>query len=151
MTFLLDTNVMLRLVEPTHLQHRDAADATDLLGRQGHALCLVPQNSYEFWVVSTRPARDNGRGKTPDEVLAEFAFFQAHFVVHPDTPAVFAERAGLMAAHKPTGKPAHDARLVAAMRVHGLAHLLTFNDRDFRRYPGVTAVSPAGVLGQPIP
>jgi hypothetical protein len=40
------------------------------------------------------------------------------------------------------GKNAHDARLVAAMRVHGLTHLLTFNAQDFRRYPGINVVTP---------
>jgi hypothetical protein len=44
------------------------------------------------------------------------------------------------------GKNGHDARLVAAMMVHGLTHLLTFNVQDFRRYPGITAVTPADVL-----
>jgi hypothetical protein len=33
-------------------------------------------------------------------------------------------------------------RLVAAMVVHGLTHILTFNIRDFARYAEVTAVHP---------
>ena len=44
------------------------------------------------------------------------------------------------------GKNAHDARFVAAMSVHGLSHLLTFNSQDFRQYPAITAVAPADVL-----
>jgi hypothetical protein len=44
------------------------------------------------------------------------------------------------------GKNGHDARLVAAMMAHGLAHLLTFNAQDFRPYPGITAVTPTHVL-----
>ncbi|MEK7832647.1 MAG: hypothetical protein AAB401_16260 [Acidobacteriota bacterium] len=40
------------------------------------------------------------------------------------------------------GKPAHDARIVAAMKVHGIAHLLTFNVGDFKRFPNITVVSP---------
>ena len=151
MNVLLDTNVLLRSAEPGHAQHQQARDATDLLGKQGHTLCLVPQNFYEFWVVSTRPLAQNGRGKAPDEVLAEFAFLESHFAVFPDTPAVFDEWKKLMAAYKTTGKPSHDARFVAAMLAHGITHILTFNDQDFRRYAGITPISPAGVTAPPPP
>jgi hypothetical protein len=44
------------------------------------------------------------------------------------------------------GKNAHDARLVAAMNVHGLTQLLTFNNQDFQRYPGISVVTPDDVL-----
>ncbi len=32
------------------------------------------------------------------------------------------------------GKQVHDANLVATMLTHGIAHLLTFNEADFRRF-----------------
>ena len=35
-----------------------------------------------------------------------------------------------------------DARLVAAMTVHGVRHVLTFNGEDFSRYPGITVLDP---------
>jgi len=44
------------------------------------------------------------------------------------------------------GKNGHDARLVAAMTVHGLTHLLSFNAQDFRQYRAITVVTPADVL-----
>ena len=63
-------------------------------------------------MVSTRPAARNGRGKTPDEVAAEFSFLKTHFTVLPDTPAVFPEwgTKTLVTTYKVIGKPAHDAR-----------------------------------------
>jgi predicted nucleic acid-binding protein len=149
MNILLDTNIPLRMAEVGHPHYREALDATDVLGKQGHVLCLVPQNFYEFWVVSTRPAAQNGRGKTPDEVVAEFAFLETHFTVLADTPAVFDEWKRLVAAYRVVGKPSHDARLVAAMLAHGVTHILTFNDQDFRRYAGITALAPAGVVIPP--
>jgi predicted nucleic acid-binding protein len=151
MNTLLDTNILLRSMDQGHAQHQEAVDSTDLLAVQGHALCLVPQNFYAFWVVSTRPVAQNGRGKTPDEVLAEFAFFESHFALFPDTPAVFGEWKQLMAAYKPVGKPAHDARLVAAMKAHGITHILTFNDQDYRRYAGITVLTPAQVIASAQP
>lgn len=152
MNILLDTNISLRMFEPTHAHYQLALDATDLLNLQEHDLYLVPQNYYEYWVVATRPLAQNGQGKTPDEVLVEFDTLDAQFRFLSDTDDVYREWRRLIAGHKPTGKPAHDARLVAAMQVHGLTHLLTFNVADFRRYPGIRAVDPAAVAaGSPLP
>ncbi len=145
MNILVDTNVILRSAEPGHVQHQAAIDAIDALAKQGNTLCLVPQNFYEFWVVSARPLAQNGRGKSPDEVIAEFSFLESHFAVLSDNRTVFDEWKRLMAGYKVTGKPSHDARLVAAMLAHGITHILTFNDQDFRRYAGVTVISPASV------
>jgi predicted nucleic acid-binding protein len=39
----------------------------------------------------------------------------------------------------------HDARLVAAMRVHGVKRILTFNDKDFARYTDIEAEHPRSV------
>jgi len=43
------------------------------------------------------------------------------------------------------GKTTHDARLVAAMKVHGLNSIPTFDTGDFKRYPGIEVVHPADV------
>ncbi len=45
-----------------------------------------------------------------------------------------------------SGIQVHDARMVAAMRVHGIANLLTLNAKDFRRFSGITVLSPDEVL-----
>ena len=36
--------------------------------------------------------------------------------------------------HAVSGKNVHDARMVAAMVVHGVESILTFNTQDFLRY-----------------
>ncbi|MEX0641079.1 MAG: hypothetical protein WD468_00180 [Pirellulales bacterium] len=43
------------------------------------------------------------------------------------------------------GKPAHDARLVAAMTRHSITHILTFNVDDFRRFSGIEVLQPQTV------
>jgi hypothetical protein len=43
------------------------------------------------------------------------------FLLLPDTPAIYPAWEALVIQHKVSGKPAHDARLVAAMQVHGLS------------------------------
>ena len=50
-----------------------------------------------------------------------------------------------MAVHEVSGKPAYDARLVAAMQVHGLIEILTFDKTGFTRYPGLRAIDPREV------
>jgi hypothetical protein len=35
------------------------------------------------------------------------------------------------------------------MLLHGVSHILTFDDVDFHRFPEVTALSPAAVLAAP--
>jgi hypothetical protein len=62
MNVLLDTNILGRIVEVGHPQHRVASDATDALRRNGDAPCLLPQVLYELWVVATRPTAVNGLG-----------------------------------------------------------------------------------------
>ena len=44
------------------------------------------------------------------------------------------------------GAKVHDARLVAAMLVHGVPSILTLNDRDFARYSEVSAVHPRAIF-----
>lgn len=63
----------------------------------------------------------------------------------PDTEQIHAEWRRLVVTHSVVGVKVHDARLVAAMHVHGLTHLLTLNERDFARYPGITVVQPQQV------
>jgi hypothetical protein len=48
----------------------------------------------------------------------------------------------LVVQHDVKGRNAHDARLVAAMNVHGVGHILTFNITDFTRYPGIIVLDP---------
>ncbi len=150
MSTLLDTNLLSRSAQPLHPMHQQAVDAIAALRLQGEDLCLVPQNFYEFWVVCTRPVAQNGLGLTPAEAQAEITKLKSLFTVLDDTPAIFAEWEQLVVAHQVSGKNAHDARLVAAMKVHGIGRILTFNPADFKRYPGITVLSPQDVLSPPV-
>jgi predicted nucleic acid-binding protein len=148
---LVDTNILNRLAEPGHRLYRDAFDAIAALRAQGHTICIVPQNVYEFWVVCTRPTSANGLGKSAAESVAELATFRRTMTLLEDTPAILPQWERLVTTHAVLGKNAHDARLVAAMLVHGVTHLLTFDDQDFRRFTAVTVLRPAAVLATPPP
>jgi predicted nucleic acid-binding protein len=149
MNILLDTNILTRAAQPGHPMHRAAVDAVAELRRQGEIFCLVPQNLYEFWVVCTRPAAQNGLGLTPAETQAELSRLKTLFTLLDDTPAIFPQWEQLVTQYQVSGKNAHDARLVAAMMVHGLGRILTFNASDFQRYPPLTVLDPRQVLAAP--
>jgi predicted nucleic acid-binding protein len=146
MSTLLDTNLLTRSSQPRHPMHQLAADAVATIRQTSMPLCLVPQNLYEYWVVATRPLAQNGLGLTPREAEKEVTRFKSLFAVLEDTPAIFPAWEQLVVQHQVRGKNAHDAGLVAAMTVHGVGGLLTFNKPDFARYEHIAVVSPQDVL-----
>lgn len=145
MNTLLDTNVLLRHAKPTDPAHPTARAAISTLQAGGDTLCLFPQNLYEFWAAATRPLDANGLGLTAAECDAQLSQFEQLFRLLLDPPALLAEWRAVVVAHDCKGKVAHDARLVAAMTVLGVTRVLTFNDKDFRRYPHLTVLNPHAV------
>jgi predicted nucleic acid-binding protein len=146
MSILLDTNILVCSVHAGHAMQRLAADFVDELLRQGETLCLVPQNVYEFWVVCTRPAAQNGLGMSLAQAQTELARLKTLFTLLDDTPAIFPHWEQLVIQYQVQGKNAHDARLVAAMIVHGLNRILTRNVGDFQRYQTLTVLDSQQVI-----
>lgn len=142
MSYLVDTNVLLRLVQKNHPMRPDARRALVTLRKQGEELCIIPQNIIEFWAVATRPLDKNGLGLTVEEASREIRELKRIFKLRTDSPLIFAEWETLVAQYQVLGKQVHDTRLVAAMKAHGLSHLLTFNTDDFKRFTDITLVSP---------
>lgn len=145
MTYLVDTNVLLRATQPSHPAHAAATGAVRNLLTRGERLCVLPQNLIEFWAVATRPAESNGLGLEVGEAAVELDRLKAISELLPDTPAIYPEWEALGRAHQVKGKEAHDARIAAAMLARGVTHILTFNGGDFKRFEGVTTVDPADV------
>ncbi|HEV7377856.1 MAG TPA: type II toxin-antitoxin system VapC family toxin [Pyrinomonadaceae bacterium] len=145
MSYLVDTNVLLRLVQKNHPMKPDARRALVSLRKQGEELCITPQNVIEFYAVATRPLTDNGLGLSADEAAREIRKLKRIFKLRPDSQAIFIEWEQLVAQYQVMGKQAHDTRLVAAMKSHGLTHILTFNVKDFKRFIDIAAVSPQAV------
>lgn len=142
MVIFVDTNLLLRYVEIGHPHHGQAAEALEQLRTAGHDLAIVPQNVFEFWVVSTRPTAQNGLGLTAERTAEEIGRFVDLYSVFHDDHLVYDAWRDLVTRYKVLGKPAHDARLVAAMLRHGVTHLRTFNAPDFARYAEITAIAP---------
>jgi len=130
MPFLVDTNILLRSIDPAHPMNAIAVQALTTLRGQGEQLCIVPQNLIEFWSVYTRPLERNGLGRTPAEANVELVQLKTFFPLLPDVPAIYPEWERLVSAYAVRSVNVHDARLVATMLVHGLTHILKFNIRD---------------------
>jgi predicted nucleic acid-binding protein len=109
MSYLVDTNVLLRLVQQNHPMHADALRALVLLRNQGAELCLSSQNLIEFWAVATRPLAHNGLGLTGHEASQEMQRLKKLFKLRADVPAIFLEWEKLVAQHQMLGKQTHDA------------------------------------------
>ena len=104
-----------------------------------------PQNVLEFLNTCTRPVDRNGYGLSPQDSDQRARFFEQKLRLLPDNLAIHEEWRRLLVTYSVSGVQVHDARLVAAMRVHGIKHILTFNDRDFTRYADIQAVRPRTV------
>lgn len=89
MRFLVDTNVLTCLAQPNHAQHALVLDALAALAGRGDEACIVPQNVYEFWVVSTRPREQNGLGLDAAQVKAELARMTDLFRMVRDERAIY--------------------------------------------------------------
>jgi predicted nucleic acid-binding protein len=107
---------------------------------------LARQNLYEFWAVATRPNDANGLNYNHEQAIGELSVLKKIYHLIDDIPAIYPAWENLVRDHEVKGKNAHDARLVAAMNVHGVNQILTFNESDFSRYDGVTVLTPAAVL-----
>ncbi|MGA2848480.1 MAG: type II toxin-antitoxin system VapC family toxin [Terracidiphilus sp.] len=133
MAVLLDTNVLLRLVQPHHPSAPLALRALQTLRTSNEMLHITQQNIVEFWAVATRPIAANGLGFSPEQAAAEIDALRRLFLLLPELPLQEAWEQ-LVVDHRVSGKNAHDARMVAAMVVHGIENILTFNVQDFVRY-----------------
>jgi predicted nucleic acid-binding protein len=143
---LVDTSLLVRALQPQHPLCGVAKNAIDRLHLNHRRLYVVPQNLVELWVVATRPAGENGLGMSCVEALTELARVKSFFALLPETEEIFPVWERLVMTYQVSGKPAHDARLVAAMHVHGLTSILTFDKTGFTRYAGLEVVHPAAVV-----
>jgi predicted nucleic acid-binding protein len=147
MQVLVDTNVLVRIVEQQHVHHAVAVESLRNLSLAGHILHLVPQVHYEFWVVATRSIESNGLGMTSHEVAQELEkLSDPLFRFLRDERAIYNPWHELVCKYAVRGKQSHDARLVAAMIRHGLTHILTFNAQDFARFSEIAVIEPTAAI-----
>jgi predicted nucleic acid-binding protein len=130
---LVDSNILIRWVQPDDPDFAVVQIALRSLVQRKVVLCYTSQNLAEFWNDCTRPAARNGFGLSPEEADRKARLFEARLRLLPDNLRVHEEWRALLVSHRVSGVQVHDARLVAAMHVHGARQILTFNIKDFAR------------------
>lgn len=142
MSYLLDTNILIRLANPSDVDSIMVRSVVEGLIEQGESLCFAAQNLVEFWNVCTRPIGKNGLGLSVAGTDAKATIVEARFRFLPDSVSVHSQWRRLVVQHSVSGIQVHDAKLAAFMMVHSVPKILTLNDRDFRRYTGIYAFHP---------
>ncbi len=145
MPFLADTNILLRVLQRGDPDHAIIRAALRKLKLRGETIHYLSQNLAEFWRVCTRPKSANGLGMSVPATDSWARVIERIFLLAPDRAEVHQEWRRIVVVNSVSGVQVHDARIVAAMRVHGISEILTLNIADFRRYPGIIAVHPRDV------
>lgn len=139
---LVDTNILLRIARRFDPQHKTVDSALARLAEQGTILHYTHQNIAELWNVMTRPLASNGLGLSVAETEREVRAIEAGMSLLPDSAEVYREWRKIVVKHNVFGVRVHDARLAAAMYVHGVSHILTLNVTDFSRFEDLTSLHP---------
>ena len=146
MATLLDTGILIRLVDKKDILHTLVEEAVDNLIARQEDLLITTQNIAELWNVATRPVVNNGLA-LPTAAIAKLYedTIEPICKVLAETDSLPDELKRLLIKYGAIGKQVHDARLVAMMLVWQIENVLTLNDRDFRRYEpeGITILTPA--------
>src|SRR5579872_7282311 len=112
MAVLIDTNILLRSMQPHHPHCSLAGSAITALRLRNETLCLAPQNLIEFWAVATRPQNENGLGMLPAKAAKEIDKMLELFRRLPATQQAFEHWRQLVAELGVCGKQAHDTHLI---------------------------------------
>ena len=139
----IDTNVLVysRIYESPH--HQTARTGLERAIRNGEPMRISRQIIREYLSVVTRPAT-SAAPITLMEALNDVERLPGLFEILEDTPAVTESLVALCRQIPIPGQLIHDANIVATMLTHGERRLLTFNQRDFRRYGGHIDLLPVG-------
>src|SRR5438045_1388711 len=140
MSVFIDSNILLISAQPSHAMHGRAVRSVASTIERGEPLVLTPQIAAEFWNGATRPADRNGLGMSHEKAADELSRIEAFCSMLSESPEVYSEWKRLVFQYQVTGVKVHDARLVAAMKVYGVARILTFNHDDFARYGDIIEV-----------
>jgi predicted nucleic acid-binding protein len=142
---LIDSNILIRWAQHEDPSYAIVRASIKQLATSRAVPCYTSQNLGEFWNALTRPADRNGYGQSPEQADIRAHEVEAKFLLLQDGPALHKEWRRLLVAYRVSGVQVHDARLVAAMHVHGVKRILTFNTKDFTRFDDIEAIHPLDI------
>ena len=133
MSYLIDTNVFLRVANPADPRRPECVAALDHLRSIDDDSFTCAQILIEYWVAATRPADVNGLGLDAAQTGRNLNLIVSMFPCLPE-PSDMAKRwRQVVETNEVLGKQARDARIVALMLAHNVTHLVTLNAADFAR------------------
>jgi predicted nucleic acid-binding protein len=144
--YLIDTNVLLRFLTPTDPYYSAIRQALMAIRAKGENLCTAPQNIAEFRNVCTRSSSSRGGyGLSSAETARRLKVIERFIMVLSEQKTIYDEWKRIVLAHSVAGVQVYDARIVTTMIIYGVQSIVTFNVRDFARYPGINAIHPNDV------
>ena len=148
--WLLDTNLLLRSIDQESEHHGVAVAALLELAARKDEIYVSNQSLFEFWVVASRPAERNGLELTLANINFVIDQFLEDYINLPDPTSIVDEWRRLVTTYRVSGFKAHDMRLAAYARLHGIPRILTFNVADFKSLKDeIDTVSPDEFLSNP--
>ena len=135
MRVLVDTNILLRSVQPNHPLCSQATHAVSKLIRQKDTVFFLlakHRRILECRHASGRPERARivaRRGAARSRPI------EKSLTLLPDVPAIYGAWKQIVSDHKVQGVKVYDARLVAIMSIYTVESVLTFNSVDSSASP----------------
>jgi toxin-antitoxin system PIN domain toxin len=124
--YLLDVNVLIALIDPTHIQHDRAHDWFAAKGRRAWATCPVTENGVLRIVGHARYPNSAGSPAVVAELMANFLASGGH-EFWPDDVSLF-DHARVYRARLLDSAQITDSYLLALAQAHG-GKLATFDRR----------------------
>jgi len=147
MIYLVDTGILLRVVDRRNVACPDIVAAFRLLRSRGDVLATSTQNLREFWNVSTRPASARGGyGRSVERTARWLRGLRQLLRIVPENATTLVGWTRLVEQHHVIGAQVHDAHIVAIMQSHAITNLLTLNPNDFRRFSSIKTMTPPEIV-----
>ena len=142
MACLIETGVLLRAFDVSSPECRPIRQTLRRLWTRQERLVVAVQNIAEFWNVLTRPVGSNGYGLSSQFAARRLMLIERGCDVVTENADSYRVWKELLTTHSITGVAVHEARLVSVMLAHGVPSIFTLNERDFRRYTGLSVIRP---------
>ena len=137
---LLDANILIHSNQPASPHYPAITQRITQFATDNEDLAVCPQVLYEYYVVATRPAAQNGYGLSATDAMTQINNFKNTYTFIDDPVNLFTEWQTLIIKYNTIGKTAHDTRLVALMQAQAIDTIYTMNAGDFNRYADIITV-----------
>src|SRR5271163_1989085 len=117
MTFLLDVDVLIALVDPSHVNHGPADRWFDMVGHKSWATCPITENGAIRIVGNSQYPNSPGNVATVVDLMKEFVALPGH-VFWPDDISLL-DAARIDASRLLTATQVTDSYLLALAQAHG--------------------------------